>query len=154
MRNIIVQFSGWARLSPEVAKFENNDGKVVNGKEWQQLPEEKREEFVLQCLIAAQRDADDSEYTDIDYFSDDSIDCWSVYKKHFDDAENFTYEEVVATAQTQNLAEKLVTPSKYYEQQEFLKALLNDVEEGTITSEADGLADAIEHYIDNQGENS
>ena len=78
MRDIIVEFSGWVRLSPKNAKFllthADQDGRpdMITGEAWQQLNEDDQGDYILEDVIAAQRDCDDGDYQQIDWFVDDS----------------------------------------------------------------------------------
>jgi hypothetical protein len=74
MKDIIVEFSGWARISPKDAKFDSlcEDNKTITGVEWLQLPTEDRDNYILNSVIAAQRDSIDGDYSQIDVFEDDS----------------------------------------------------------------------------------
>jgi len=67
--DIIVEFSGWVKLSPEKAKFQkfsdDEKGEVITGVEWQKLTEDEQGEYIIEDVIAAQRDADDGSYEDI-----------------------------------------------------------------------------------------
>ena len=78
MKDIIVEFSGWVRLSPAEAKFvkisspETLAPERINGVEWQQRDEDDQGDYILEDVIAAQRDCDDGDYQQIDWFVDDS----------------------------------------------------------------------------------
>ena len=89
MRDIIVEFSGWVRLSPANAKFvkigeptilhqmgidPNKDERpdMITGVEWQNLDDDDQGDYILEDVIAAQRDCDDGDYQQIDWFVDDS----------------------------------------------------------------------------------
>jgi hypothetical protein len=75
MKDIIVEFSGWVRLSPAKATFVNVSGQrpdVITGVEWQKLDEDDQGDYILEDVIAAQRDCDDGDYQQIDWFVDDS----------------------------------------------------------------------------------
>ena len=74
MRDIIVEFSGWVRIAPEKAQFVciGSDGPDINGEQWLALDEDARGDYILEDVIAAQRDAHDGDYVQIDVFEDDS----------------------------------------------------------------------------------
>jgi len=69
MKDIIVEFSGWVRLSPENARFINvhtlNDDDIITGVEFQQLSENEQQDYILDDIIAAQRDGHDGDYDEI-----------------------------------------------------------------------------------------
>lgn len=77
-KDIIVEFSGWLRISPTAARFQLISDieaiGLISGREWLALSEEDRENYVLEDVIAAQANCDDSEYTQIDVFEDDTPD--------------------------------------------------------------------------------
>ena len=81
MKDLIVEFSGWVRLSPENAKFVSYKRKIgeqderpdmITGVNWQKLDKESQGDYVLESVIDAQRDGDDGDYTSIDVFEDDT----------------------------------------------------------------------------------
>lgn len=77
MKDIIVEFSGWVRLSPANVKFvkmgeQDERPDVITGEAWQQLNEDDQGDYILENVITAQRDADDGDYQQIDWFVDDS----------------------------------------------------------------------------------
>lgn len=53
----------------------------------------------------------------------DADDCWSIYKRHLDDAEDFIYEEVIAIVQTETLANKLVKAISGNQPKQFIRFL-------------------------------
>lgn len=73
MEDIIMEFSGWAKVSPDSARFENcNDTEdVINGEEWQKLSPDKKEDYVIQDAIAFIRDCDNNDWTLIDTFTEE-----------------------------------------------------------------------------------
>ena len=75
MKDIIVEFSGWVRIAPSKANFVciGSDGPDINGKEWLALDEDARSDYILEDVIAVQRDCEDGDYDHIDVFEDDSI---------------------------------------------------------------------------------
>lgn len=78
MKDIIVEFSGWVRLSPAETKFvkisslETMAPERINGVKWQQLNEDEQGDYILDDVIDAQRNCDDGDYQQIDWFVDDS----------------------------------------------------------------------------------
>jgi hypothetical protein len=67
---IIIDFSGWIKISPEKVKFVNigsEEEKVISGAEWMKLNEDERGDYVLEDVIAAQRDCYDGSYDDISF---------------------------------------------------------------------------------------
>lgn len=81
MEEILIEFSGWIKLSPEKINFVNigsKEEKTINGTEWIKLSEEERSDYVVEDLIDAQRDAEDGCYDTIDVCiiktDDDEID--------------------------------------------------------------------------------
>ena len=63
MRDIIVEFSGWARIAPEDAKFVRigSEGPDINGEQWLALDKNIRSDYILKSIIDAQRDAHDGD---------------------------------------------------------------------------------------------
>lgn len=74
MRDIIGEFSGWFRIEPKKAKFVciGSDGPDISGEQWLALDEDAQNDYILQDVIAAQRDCDDGNYEHIDVFEDDT----------------------------------------------------------------------------------
>lgn len=73
MKDIIVEFAGWVRISPQNVRFQHSStDNIITGVEWLALSESNREDYILECVIATQRDAQDKEYVQIDVFEDDS----------------------------------------------------------------------------------
>jgi hypothetical protein len=80
MKDIIVEFSGWVRLSPEKVKFVKVTSRShpderpdkITGEDWQKLDEESQGDYILESVIDAQRDGDDGDYSSIDVFADDT----------------------------------------------------------------------------------
>jgi hypothetical protein len=95
MSDIIVEFSGWVRITPENAKFVNinaidEKGKTlagvmtpIDGLQWLALSEEERGNYILKSVIDAQQDADVGEYDRIDVFEDDSVQISSIHDLKF-----------------------------------------------------------------------
>ena len=75
MRDIIIEFSGWVRITPKNTKFvciHDADKPDIDGEQWLALDHEQRSDYILEDVIATQRDCDDGDYTLIDVFEDDS----------------------------------------------------------------------------------
>ena len=75
MRDIIIEFSGWVRMTPKNTKFlciHKDDKPDIDGEHWLALDHEQRSDYILEDIIATQRDCDDGDYTFIDVFEDDS----------------------------------------------------------------------------------
>lgn len=76
-KDIIVEFSGWVRITPSNLRFQlitdEEEPEVITGVEWLALDEETRGDYVLEDFIAAQRDADDGELVDLQVFEDDTF---------------------------------------------------------------------------------
>ena len=74
MKDIIIDFNGWVRISPKKVTFVciGDDKPEINGEEWQRLSEDDRSDYILEDVIAAQRDCDDGSYDEIDVFTDPS----------------------------------------------------------------------------------
>lgn len=67
MKHIIAEFSGWAKITAGCAVFENvtNPGHTITGEQYFNLPEEHKEDFVIQDLITFIRECDDNDWVDI-----------------------------------------------------------------------------------------
>ena len=69
MNDIIVEYSGWIRLSPKNIRFEyigqDDMPQNIDGVQWQALSEDEQDDYILEDAIAAIRDADDGEWEDI-----------------------------------------------------------------------------------------
>ena len=76
MKDIIVEFSGWVRITPDKARFQqitdNEKPSTISGVQWLALDEETRSDYVLEDYIAAQRDGHDGELIDLQVFEDDT----------------------------------------------------------------------------------
>ena len=62
MRDIIIEFSGWVRITPKNTKFvciHDADKPDIDGEQWLALDHEQRSDYILEDVIAAQRDCDD-----------------------------------------------------------------------------------------------
>lgn len=67
MKDIIIDFAGWIRLSPETARFQyigldDSLDEIINGKKWQTLNEDEQSDYIIEDIITAQRDCDDGSY--------------------------------------------------------------------------------------------
>lgn len=69
MNDIVVEYSGWIRLSPQNIRFEyigqDDMPQNINGVQWQALSEDEQSDYILEDAIAAIRDADDGEWVDL-----------------------------------------------------------------------------------------
>jgi len=67
--DIIVEYSGWIRLSPQNIRFEyigqDDMPQNIDGVQWQALSEDEQGDYILEDAIAAIRDADDGEWVDL-----------------------------------------------------------------------------------------
>jgi len=74
MNDIIIDFSGWVRMTPKKTLFIciGDDKPDIDGEQWIALDDEQRSDYILDDIIAAQRDCDDGDYILIDVFEDDS----------------------------------------------------------------------------------
>jgi len=69
MNDIVVEYSGWIRLSPKNIRFEyigqDDMPQNIDGVQWQALSEDEQSDYILEDAIAAIRDADDGEWVDL-----------------------------------------------------------------------------------------
>jgi len=69
MNDIIVEYSGWVRMSPKNIRFEyigqDDMPQNIDGVQWQALSEDEQDDYILEDAIAAIRDADDGAWEDI-----------------------------------------------------------------------------------------
>ena len=69
MNDIIVEYSGWVRMSPKNIRIEyigqDDMPQNIDGVQWQALSEDEQDDYILEDAIAAIRDADDGEWEDI-----------------------------------------------------------------------------------------
>ena len=77
MKDIIVEFSGWVRITPDKARFQritdNEKPSTISGVQWPALDEATRDgDYVLEDCVAAQRDGHDGELIDLSVFEDDT----------------------------------------------------------------------------------
>ena len=75
MRDIIVEFSGWVRLSPASAKFVKiGEHDIITGEAWQQLDDDDQGNYILEDvrMQAGNPALVVGDYQQIDVFVDDS----------------------------------------------------------------------------------
>jgi hypothetical protein len=69
MDDIVVEFSGWVKISPQNIRFEyigqDDMPQNIDGVQWQALSEDEQADYILEDAIAAIRDADDGEWVDL-----------------------------------------------------------------------------------------
>ena len=69
MNDIVVEYSGWIKLSPQNIRFEyigqDDMPQNIDGVQWQALSEDEQSDYILEDAIAAIRDADDGEWVDL-----------------------------------------------------------------------------------------
>jgi len=69
MNDIVVEYSGWIRLSPKNIRFEyigqDDMPQNIDGVQWQALSEDEQSDYIIEDAIAAIRDADDGEWVDL-----------------------------------------------------------------------------------------
>jgi len=69
MNDIVVEYSGWIRLSPKNIRFEyigqDDMPQNIDGVQWQALSEDEQRDYIIEDAIAAIRDADDGEWVDL-----------------------------------------------------------------------------------------
>ena len=73
MNDIVLEFSGWVRISPENVRFkyigEDHDCIwFITGVEWQALSEDEQGDYILEDAVAAIRDSDDGEWEDLSVY--------------------------------------------------------------------------------------
>lgn len=68
MTDIVVDFAGWIRISPENVKFVciGRDMPDIDGFQWLALSEDERVDYILEDAVAAIRDSDDGSWDQID----------------------------------------------------------------------------------------
>ena len=64
-KDILVEFSGWAEVSPEAIQFrylgeDDSVPEYIDGVEWQNLPEEVQEDYGVVDVYSVIRDSDDN----------------------------------------------------------------------------------------------
>ena len=69
MNDIVVEFSGWVKISPQNIRFEyigqDDMPKNIDGVQWQALSEDEQSDYIMEDAFAAIRDADDGEWVDL-----------------------------------------------------------------------------------------
>ena len=69
MNDIVVEYSGWIKLSPQNIRFkyigQDDMPQNIDGVQWQALSEDEQGDYILEDAIAAIRDADDGEWVDL-----------------------------------------------------------------------------------------
>ena len=69
MNDIVVEYSGWIKLSPQNIRFkyigQDDMPQNIDGVQWQALSEDEQGDYVLEDAISAIRDADDGEWVDL-----------------------------------------------------------------------------------------
>ena len=69
MNDIIVEYSGWVRMSPKNIRFEyigqDDMPQNIDGVQWQALSEDEQGDYILEDAIAAIRDSDDGKWVDL-----------------------------------------------------------------------------------------
>ena len=69
MNDIVVEYSGWIRLSPQNIRFEyigqDDMPQNIDGVQWQALSEDEQSDYIVEDAVAAIRDADDGEWVDL-----------------------------------------------------------------------------------------
>ena len=77
MNDIVVEYSGWIRLSPQNIRFEyigqDDMPQNIDGVQWQALSEDERGDYIIEDAIAAIRDSDDGEWMDLDALIDQPV---------------------------------------------------------------------------------
>lgn len=69
IEDIIVEYSGWVRMSPKNIRFEyigqDDMPQNIDGVQWQALSEDEQGDYIIEDAIAAIRDSDDGEWVDL-----------------------------------------------------------------------------------------
>lgn len=71
MSDILVEFSGWIRVTPEKVSFvkigiQDERPDIINGEQWLALDEYDRDCYTLEDLVGLHRHAHDSDFEQID----------------------------------------------------------------------------------------
>jgi len=69
MKDVYLNFGGWLKLDPNtrmqyIGERENFD-QIITVAVWQTLPEEFRDEYILEDFVAAVRDCEDLEFNEL-----------------------------------------------------------------------------------------
>ena len=69
-KEIYVDFSGWCKLSPKTKmqciSQDESLPVLITAEEWSKMPQEHRNQYIIEDIIAAIRDSKDVEYDTID----------------------------------------------------------------------------------------
>ena len=69
MNDIVLEFSGWVKISPENIRFEyigqDDMPQNIDGVQWQALSEDEQSDYFIEDAVAAIRDSDDGEWVDL-----------------------------------------------------------------------------------------
>ena len=92
MKDIIVDFSGWVRITPWKVVFVciGSDKPDITGEQWLALYKDAQSDYIRSNVISVQRDCEDGNYEYIDVFEDDTPDGYAtpktIYLKRADSA--------------------------------------------------------------------
>ena len=69
MNDIVLEFSGWVKNSPENSRFDyigqDDMPQNIDGVQWQALSEDEQSDYFIEDAVAAIRDSDDGEWVDL-----------------------------------------------------------------------------------------
>jgi len=73
MSDILVEFSGWIRVTPEKVSFvkigiQDERPDIINGEQWLALDKDDRDDYILEDLVGLHRHAHDSDFEQIDVY--------------------------------------------------------------------------------------
>ena len=73
MSDILVEFSGWIRVTPEKVSFvkigiQDERPDIINGEQWLALDKDDRDDYILEDLVGLHRHAHDSDFEHIDIY--------------------------------------------------------------------------------------
>lgn len=72
-KEIVVDFSGWLKLRPETARFQNAETQeIITGDDYIKLSDDDREDYVLDSVISGLRDCFDSSWESIEIIIQDA----------------------------------------------------------------------------------
>jgi len=73
MKDIIVEFKGWISIEPKKLSFICIDSfeTKINGEQWLALDKKDRSNYIIEDVIAAQRDCQDGDYEYVDVSEED-----------------------------------------------------------------------------------
>ena len=71
MSDILVEFSGWIRVTPEKVSFvkigiQDERPDIINGEQWLALDKDDRDDYILEDLAGLHIHAHDSDFEQID----------------------------------------------------------------------------------------